>query len=301
MMLSLDEAFEEYERARPRLPRARTARRSMPARNLDDLSDRFDAFLLDAFGVLNVGDTAIPGARERVAGLRARGKRVMVLTNAASVPSDRLVEKYARLGFDFAAEDVISSRAILVEALRDQPVGLWGVMAPRNGPAPDLDGLAVEHLEDDPATYARVDAFVLLGSHGWTERRHALLEAALAERPRSVWVGNPDFVAPRETGLSVEPGYYAHRLAVSLADVDLRFFGKPFDAIFHRAFARLGSSFDPARTVMVGDTLHTDILGAQAAGVSAALVSEFGFFAGRDVDPAIAATGITPDFIVSRP
>ena len=38
---------------------------------------------------------------------------------------------------------------------------------------------------------------------------------------------------------------------------------------------------------MVGDSLHTDILGAQAAGVASALVARYGFFAGQDVDSAI--------------
>ena len=35
------------------------------------------------------------------------------------------------------------------------------------------------------------------------------------------------------------------------------------------------------------DSLHTDILGAQAAGVASALVARYGFFAGQDVDSAI--------------
>jgi len=48
------------------------------------VADRCDSFLLDAFGVLNVGETAIPGAVASTAALRAQGKRLCVLTNAAS-------------------------------------------------------------------------------------------------------------------------------------------------------------------------------------------------------------------------
>ena len=52
---------------------------------------------------------------------------------------------------------------------------------------------------------------------------------------------------------------------------------------------------------MVGDSLHTDILGAQAAGVASALVTDFGFLAGQDVGDAIAQTGIVPDVILPSP
>ena len=53
----------------------------------------------------------------------------------------------------------------------------------------------------------------MIGSATWSEARQDRLEAALGQTPRPVLVGNPDIVAPRATGFSVEPGYYAHRLA----------------------------------------------------------------------------------------
>ena len=50
------------------------------------------AFVLDAFGVLNVGDTPIPGAvGPHGCAAGAMGKRLIVLTNAASLhPRRRL-------------------------------------------------------------------------------------------------------------------------------------------------------------------------------------------------------------------
>ncbi|MEP5623810.1 MAG: HAD hydrolase-like protein, partial [Hyphomicrobiales bacterium] len=120
------------------------------------------------------------------------------------------------------------------------------------------------------------------------------------ERPRPVWVANPDIVAPRDNGFSSEPGQFAHRLA-DKTGVSLLFFGKPFANIYDLVFARLGSDVDRSRVVMVGDSLHTDILGAQTAGISSALISGFGFFAGHPVDQAIGKSGIHPDFILNRP
>ena len=52
---------------------------------------------------------------------------------------------------------------------------------------------------------------------------------------------------------------------------------------------------------MVGDSLHTDILGGQAAKLKTALVAGYGFFAGHDVDTPIEVSGIQPDYILDRP
>jgi ribonucleotide monophosphatase NagD (HAD superfamily) len=52
---------------------------------------------------------------------------------------------------------------------------------------------------------------------------------------------------------------------------------------------------------MVGDSLHTDILGGQAAGIKSALIAGYGFFAGHDVFPPIISSGIQPDYILDCP
>ncbi|MCR8726640.1 HAD-IIA family hydrolase [Frigidibacter sp. ROC022] len=297
--MSSGTAFDGYEAVRHRLPAATAGGACRRAANLEQIADTFDVFLLDAFGVLNIGETAIPGVAERIGRLRQAGKRFMVLTNAASYTTAGLVGKYRTLGYDFAPEDVISSRRTLLQTLRDEPPRQWGIALPR---AADRGDLGIDHLdlEDDAAAYDAVEGFLLLGSAEWTEARQRLLVAALRDRPRPVWVGNPDIVAPREHGFSIEPGHYAHRLADETG-VTPRFFGKPFGNIFRAARARIGAGVAPERIVMVGDSLHTDILGAQAAGIGSALVTGYGFFAGQDAGAAIAASGIRPDFLLDQP
>lgn len=292
------EALAQYEAVRHRLPRACGKGACRKVTDLSDLAGMFDTFLLDAFGVLNVGEAAIPGAPERVADLQAAGKRVMVLTNTASVPQSALVAKYRRMGYAFAPQDVISSRQILLAQLGMIPRARWGLMLPEGAGVADLGNRTLIPLGDEEAAYAGAEGFLLLGSGGWTEPRQSRLEAALRSRPRPVWVGNPDIVAPREAGFSIEPGHYAHRLA-DLTGIAPRFFGKPFPGIFEHALARLEPEPDLSRTVMVGDSLHTDILGAQAAGIASALVSGYGFFRDGSPESAIARTGIVPDFLLA--
>ena len=49
---------------------------------------------------------------------------------------------------------------------------------------------------------------------------------------------------------------------------------------------------------MVGDTLHTDVLGGAAYGIKTALVTDHGLFSGYDYAKFIHKTQIVPDFII---
>ncbi|RVV99083.1 HAD-IIA family hydrolase [Mesobaculum littorinae] len=296
------EAFELYRKVRHRLPPlAAPTRPRSPIRRADlgPVAAGYDLILFDAYGVLNVGDTAIAGAVARLAALRAAGKAIAVVSNSAGYPKAHMMARLHRLGFDLDEAEVVTSRDALLAALAKAPPRRWGAMMnPATDPG-ELAALDPLWLGDDPAAYDRAEGFLLVGSDGWTAARQSLLEDALRARPRPVWVGNPDLVAPREGGLSREPGWFAHALT-DATGIAPRFLGKPFPEIFDLALARCAPGLAPARVLMVGDTLHTDILGGAQAGFATALVTDEGSLAGLDVDHAIARAGITPDFIVPR-
>jgi HAD superfamily hydrolase (TIGR01459 family) len=296
-LIDTDRAFDRYEAVRARLPSALFPAQSLTASDLSAVADRYDAFVLDAFGVLNVGDTPVPGAVARMAQLRAMGKRLVVLTNAASCPRATALEKYHRLGFDFTADEVVSSRdvaAVRLAALA--PGATWAALAATGDNFADLPARVIDLL-DTPGAYQAADGFLLLSQSRWTPQVQRDLALALAARQRPLVVANPDLVAPREGGLTVEPGAFAHDLADRLGLVP-HWFGKPFPDAFDDARARL-AGIAPDRIAMVGDTLHTDMLGGKAAGMGTVLVTDHGLFAGRDVAPYIARSGLRPDVIVA--
>jgi len=81
-----DWAFNAYEAVMSRLPQTTFSTSYQRAETLSDIAEHFDTFLLDSFGVLNIGATAIPGAVDCIDALREMGKRVIVVTNAAGYP-----------------------------------------------------------------------------------------------------------------------------------------------------------------------------------------------------------------------
>lgn len=294
--IGTDWAFARYEAIRPRLPQAPFPERSHYAANLAEVAAHFDGFILDAFGVLNRGETAIAGAVERMAELRAMGKKLIVLTNAASYTRSQILAKYHRLGFDFTSDEVISSRDLALAALPKLASGeQWAAGAAVDDGFDDI-AQPVGHLLDDPALYKDAGGFLLLSSARWTDGDTQRLIAALRENPRPVVVANPDLVAPREGGLTVEPGTFAHALMDETPVIPL-FFGKPYPDAFEAAIARM-PDIPRHRIAMVGDTLHTDILGGVAAGLGAVLVADHGLFRGLDVHQFIERSGIRPSWIV---
>lgn len=294
--LSPQWAFERYEAIRHRLPRAEFPSKSTFGQSLADTAQHFDAYILDAFGVMNRGEEAIAGAVDRLQELRGMGKRLIVLTNAASYTRVQLLAKYHRLGFGFTADEVVSSRDVALASLPVLESGApWAAAALAEDDFSDSP-FPLHNLHLDPSLYERAGGFLLLSSQNWSDADTIRLRDALRQNSRPLVVANPDLVAPRVDGLSLEPGTIAHEIADQLGTQPL-FFGKPYNNAFDVALARL-AGIPKSRIAMVGDTLHTDVLGGAAAGIGTILITRHGLFRGLEVDPFIQTSGICPNWVV---
>lgn len=291
--------FTAYEAIRERLPEPVRQGEARRAAHLEAIADAFDTVLLDAYGVLNRGQQAIPGVPERVRRLQAAGKRVMVVSNVAGFAHRTLMERYQRLGYAFAPDDVITSRKSLVRQLEAEAPRHWGMIAAAHFGPDEFPPLDYRMIADELADYERAEGFLMVGASEWTMDRQARLVETLRSNPRPLYIANPDLLAPQEGGYSTEPGTYGHEIMDRTAVTPI-FCGKPYPGIFQLALEQLGSALDRDRTLMVGDTLHTDILGGQAAGLQTALVTTTGVLADMDIDAAIATSGIAPDWVLDQ-
>lgn len=293
-MDSFASIFHRYEDVRQRLPFASFEGDTRNIASLLDITDEIDAFVFDAFGVLNVGEVPIPGAAARLDQLRALGCAIRILSNAASYDHDRAVDKFRKLGMTVAPDEIVTSRDATLPALA---TGVWGCIA---APSDDLSDVPAKtvRLLDDPADYASVDAFLFLSTEIWTPDRQGILLQALEQQPRPVVIANADLVAPREGGFTLEPGHFGH-LLVDRGIPDVRFLGKPFPEVYEMVEASL-PGVSTKRIAMCGDTLHTDILGAAARGWRSVLVSRDGLFAGEYAPAYCLSSNIRPTWHLSR-
>jgi HAD superfamily hydrolase (TIGR01450 family) len=293
-MQTTQSIFDRYEEISERLPNVTSRPETLDIASLLDITNDVDVFVFDAFGVLNVGETMIPGADRRLDQLRERGCAIRILTNAASYDRAGAINKFKRLGIALADDEIITSREA---ALLHLTAGQWGVIAAAEDDLSDIP-TSVSRLGESSEAYEAVDHFLFLSTADWTRSRQDLLMAAMRTRPRPILIGNADLAAPRDDGFSVEPGYYGHLIADQFPEY-VRFFGKPFPEVYDLIEASLPDT--PAnRIAMCGDTLHTDILGAAARGWRTVLVTRDGLFAGHDTSEFSRQADLYADWRLER-
>ena len=250
---------------------------------MEDLLDRYDAFCFDGYGTLyNRGSFVYDGAQDWYTMLRAAGKQMRLITNAASDVDSVLAADAAKRGFAFSEAETISSGSLLKD-LCDELRGRGkmvrevyyigretgkhvlencGIKAVAPAAEPVEPIVAISSAKDTPETYAQA--------------------VKILKRPGSMLlVLNSDAWAPKipdNDGVTVrEPvsGALSERLRrdsmceANPAGCETFYLGKPFPAIWEKVKRSLSEG---SRVLMVGDTLGTDVLGAKVAGFDSALV-----------------------------
>jgi len=299
--LDLATVMAIYETQRSHMPQL-VAGAGRHRSSLMDILDGFDGLILDGYGVINVGDELVAGIELLLEGAADRQIPVVVLTNGGSFDASVAATKYAKWRLPIAPDAVVSSRDALLASITDK-----AVPSPYNPAKMGCLGAVVTPLagslsyDGGPDFWDQAEAFALLGVIDWQDQDQAAFEAALRARPRPVLVANPDVAAPQTDGFSAEPGYWMARV-MQAAQMPVHWYGKPYRPAFDLALDRLnklaGRQLDRRRVAMVGDSLHTDILGGGAAGLQTVLITGAGLFRDGGADHYIQSTGIQPDWIV---
>ena len=300
MPMDAARAVAVYETIRHRKPSGRNGRAERHS-SLCDIVEQFDALLLDGYGVLNIGDGAVPGAAALVDRAVDTGIAVVVLSNGASRPSSFSAEKYRGFGLSVGDGQVVSSRDAMLEGMAETPgpIGVGG----RFAELPEGDARYIHLDPSRPEQWREMAAIAFVGATGWDSGwQDCLLGAMAAGVP--VHVANPDVAAPHEGGFSLEPGFWTAAALDEHPEAEVHWHGKPHGAVFGLALERLAAEagrgdLDKSRIAMVGDTLHTDILGGNAAGFRSVLVTGHGLFRDGGADEAMELAGILPDFVTA--
>jgi HAD superfamily hydrolase (TIGR01459 family) len=279
---------------------------------LAELALDYDGLILDLWGVLHDGTAPFPGVVDALTRLKGAGKRIAVLSNAPRRAA--LVEKRMnQIGIARGLYDHVHSSGEETWqhlARRDDPFyAALGRRCYHIGPASDDNMIAGVDLER-VAEIGQAQFVLNTGPSDWDEtvaQYEPLLQAALA-RALPMVCANPDLVVIAGGRRSICAGAMAQRYEALGGRV--RWHGKPYPSVYATCFALLGIA-DRRRILAVGDSLRTDIAGANAAGIDSVLVTggihaeEFGLDAGAQPDldrvaQAIAASGHTPDAVIAQ-
>jgi HAD superfamily hydrolase (TIGR01459 family) len=240
---------------------------------LSDLADRYDGFILDAWGVMHDGVTPYPYACDTLERLQAAGKRTVILSNAPR-RSEALYTQMEGIGVPrrLYGSAMTSGEAVYraLEARRDPFYAGLGARCWHLGPDRDrnvIDGLPFTAVAVEQADWVLNTGPDPLGATSADYERELRIAA---ERGLPMVCANPDLVIIR-AGKRIEcAGALARRYEELGGTVSYR--GKPDPAIYDACLEVLEMS-DRRRVLCVGDAFHTDIAGGLGAGFDVAFVA----------------------------
>ncbi len=234
-----------------------------------------DGFVFDLDGTVYLGEAALPGAVEGIAGLRARGKRVLFVSNKPLEPRAKYAAKLTRLGIPTEPEDVITSGYVLGHHLAHHQPELRYYVVGEENLRQELrsHGLNVvdELLEQDPKEVIDpkgIDAVIVAFDRTLNYRKLNTAYQALMRGAR-FYATNGDKTCPMPGGAIPDAGGTIAALETMTGRKLELLAGKPSTLTMEVALERLGLPAE--RCMMVGDRLETDIAMGQAAGMLTAV------------------------------
>lgn len=241
---------------------------------LAEMADGYDLFILDLWGVVHNGVAPYPGATDCLLRLRARGARVVLLSNAPR-PSASVALHLAELGVRQDSYDwLLTSGEATADAIAATASGSGASARPAYyhlGPErsrPTLDACGGREVAMEAAEIIICTGLFDDETEQAEDYRDLLTPAV--ERGLPMFCANPDIVVMRGEQMIPCAGAVA-AFYEELGGTVLRF-GKPFPAIFDRLFAE-SPEIPRHRAVMIGDALATDIRGARMADIASIWVA----------------------------
>lgn len=267
--------------------------RTQTLAGIRELAARYDAFLLDQWGVLHDGAHALPGALDCLARLRAAATRVVILSNSgrSGEANARAMRRFGITPDLYDAVVTAGDDARAAFATRSdrfhRTLGRRALVIARHGDESQVTDFGLVATADvacaDLVFVLSVDA----AGHTVRDCERSLVAARARDLP--LVCANPDVTVVSHGRVIAGPGAIAQRYAALGGRV--RYHGKPDRGIYTLALAALARlGVVPERTVAVGDSLPNDIAGARGAGLASALVA-----GGIHREALGVATGGLPD------
>ncbi len=263
----------------------------------------YDAIFFDAFGVLKNYNGLIEGVAETIYKLHNDQKQIFILTNDSSRSPFELAKRYQQQGIDLITEENMISSGMLAREYLQLKIkkGTIAYLGTKNS-AHYVENLGLPTLpisEVQAENFSDISALVLLDEEGFNwESDLSKSINLLRHKNIPVVVANTDRTYPVSNNqINIAIGGIANMLEDIVGKRFIRF-GKPDVPLFIYAYEKLIAikSIPKDKILMVGDTLHTDILGGNKFGIHTALV-----LSGNTLPDQhhflISSSGIIPDYV----
>jgi HAD superfamily hydrolase (TIGR01450 family) len=226
----------------------------------------YEAYAIDLDGTLYVDDTALPGAIDAIAALRAAGSRIVFVTNNPLHTPSEYAEKLTRLGAPSTPRDVVTATDSVIRYLERTHAGATVLTVSESQVQRALE------VAGFPLTREPAEADVVVVSFDRTFD-YAKLDAAYRAvrlHGAAIVATNPDPYCPTADGGLPDCAAMLAAIEACTGQQAEAVTGKPGELMAEAVLERLGSA--ASQTAMVGDRLATDMAMAETAGMTGVLV-----------------------------
>lgn len=264
----------------------------------------YKAVFFDAFGVLKNHQGLIPGIINTFEYLDRKEIKYYLLTNDSSRSPEMLAQWYQDRGVrQVTADKILSSGMVAMEyfKLKVSNGNSVAYLGTENSAhyieTAGLKTVAVKNIDLNHIDH--IESFAFLDDEGfnWNEDINKAINL-LRKKNMTVVVANTDINYPvNQNDVSIAIGSLADMVEKIIGKSFIRF-GKPDAQMFLLAYERALQDIDVRRNeiLMVGDTLHTDIMGGNKFGLDTVLVLS-GNTLPEMAQIRISSSGIIPTFI----
>lgn len=270
-----------------------------------------DTYFLDIYGLLWDGEKFYDKTLEFLKDLKKSGKKVVLLSNATLLKEDFIKNQEKKGLFEGVHFDEVITSGVYFKSEIDN--GFFEKMTGKKDYrffvlGKSNDSLFRDVLDHITSSIEEAD-FIYLGSYGavtpsegeavFKEQASILINALSKKIP--VVCANPDLTymsKGKQVLVQGSSGKFYEEMGGKV-----HWFGKPYTGIFDFAIAL--TKADKTRSIMAGDTLETDILGASKAGIRTLLVTKTGITAdfikqGAELETMYEKVGATPTYITEQ-
>jgi len=239
-------------------------------KNIFSIINKYDVFLFDIWGVITDGEMPYEGVTDIINKIMEE-KKVFFVSNAPRT-SLSIYEKIKKWKINVSPEMIITSGEIARRMINESE-GNFNIIDPviyhlghdRNNNI--MSGMT--HNVTTNIHEANIMLMTYYRDEGENlEELNDLLKNAAKLNIINI-CANPDIIAPNLGKSRYCSGYFAAKLEEYGGSVV--YTGKPHNEIFEYVISKL-YAIPKNRILMIGDTFHTDILGANRIGIDSALV-----------------------------
>jgi HAD superfamily hydrolase (TIGR01459 family) len=233
----------------------------------------YDVLLVDVWGVLYDGMAPYNGAVSFLNEMLDNGKKIIFLSNNPR-PGYITNKQFVEFGLNMNKAEIYTSGDAVREQLTSWSDTVFSKLGKRfyhlgaEGNTDILSGIAADVTDDiTKADFLLITEFVP-ASTDLNIHDELLAKAASLHIPAIC--ANPDLTAYYGKQIRYCAGKFAQKYE-KLGGV-VHYYGKPDNKIYDAALSKYSLDCDKKKILMIGDTLETDILGAQKFGIDSALV-----------------------------